>query len=57
MKQYTGIIRGSENPYTRLFYAVLYVSFRAVYADSDIYYLDDPLSAVDAKVGRQLFDQ
>ncbi len=29
---------------------------RAVYSDSDIYLLDDPLSAVDAHVGRQLFD-
>ncbi|CAG9863420.1 unnamed protein product [Phyllotreta striolata] len=30
---------------------------RAVYADADIYLLDDPLSAVDTKVGRRLFDQ
>ena len=29
---------------------------RAMYADSEIYLLDDPLSAVDAKVGRRLFD-
>ena len=29
---------------------------RAVYSDADIYLLDDPLSAVDTKVGRQLFD-
>ncbi|XP_050352389.1 uncharacterized protein LOC126774816 [Nymphalis io] len=29
---------------------------RAVYREADIYLLDDPLSAVDAKVGRQLFD-
>lgn len=28
---------------------------RAVYSNSDIYLLDDPLSAVDAKVGRKLF--
>ena len=28
---------------------------RAVYADADIYLLDDPLSAVDANVGRQLY--
>ncbi|XP_067393213.1 ATP-binding cassette sub-family C member 2 isoform X2 [Emydura macquarii macquarii] len=30
---------------------------RAVYSDADIYLLDDPLSAVDAHVGRHLFDQ
>ena len=29
---------------------------RAMYVDSDIYLSDDPLSAVDAKVGRRLFD-
>lgn len=29
---------------------------RAVYSRADIYLLDDPLSAVDAKVGRSLFD-
>ena len=29
---------------------------RALYFNSDIYLLDDPLSAVDAKVGRRLFD-
>jgi hypothetical protein len=29
---------------------------RSVYADTDIYYLDDPLSAVDAHVGKHLFD-
>ncbi|KAL0850177.1 hypothetical protein ABMA28_012050 [Loxostege sticticalis] len=29
---------------------------RAVYRDADIYLLDDPLSAVDANVGRMLFD-
>ncbi|KPI93322.1 putative multidrug resistance-associated protein lethal(2)03659 [Papilio xuthus] len=29
---------------------------RAVYRQADIYFLDDPLSAVDANVGRQLFD-
>jgi len=31
--------------------------FRAVYADADIYLMDDPLSAVDADVGRHLFDR
>ena len=30
---------------------------RATYADADIYLLDDPLSAVDAKVGKHLFDR
>lgn len=29
---------------------------RAVYADADVYILDDPLSAVDAHVGRHLFN-
>lgn len=29
---------------------------RAVYSDADIYILDDPLSAVDAHVGRHLYD-
>ena len=30
---------------------------RAIYADSDITLMDDPLSAVDSKVGRFLFDK
>ncbi|XP_045761292.1 uncharacterized protein LOC123864713 [Maniola jurtina] len=30
---------------------------RAVYREADIYLLDDPLSAVDANVGRQLFER
>ena len=29
---------------------------RAVYSEADIYLMDDPLSAVDIKVGRRLFD-
>lgn len=31
--------------------------YRAVYQDADIYLLDDPLSAVDAEVGRHLFEK
>lgn len=31
--------------------------FRAVYGDADVYLLDDPLSAVDAEVGKHLFEQ
>ncbi|XP_048505771.1 probable multidrug resistance-associated protein lethal(2)03659 isoform X1 [Athalia rosae] len=30
---------------------------RAVYADADIYLFDDPLSAVDAHVGRHMFEE
>ena len=30
---------------------------RAVYREADIYLLDDPLSAVDASVGKHLFDE
>ena len=30
---------------------------RAVYADADVYLLDDPLSAVDTHVGRELFQK
>lgn len=31
--------------------------YRAVYYKADIYILDDPLSAVDVRVGRKLFDE
>ncbi|OQV17365.1 Canalicular multispecific organic anion transporter 2 [Hypsibius exemplaris] len=30
---------------------------RAVYSDADVYFLDDPLSAVDAHVGKHIFEQ
>ncbi|XP_072337955.1 multidrug resistance-associated protein 1 isoform X3 [Scyliorhinus torazame] len=30
---------------------------RAVYSDNSVYFLDDPLSAVDAHVGRHIFDK
>ena len=30
---------------------------RAVYADADVYLLDDPLSAVDVRVGEHIFEQ
>ena len=29
---------------------------RAVYSDADIYLIDDALSALDAEVGKQIFD-
>ena len=30
---------------------------RALYTDSDVYLLDDPLSAVDIAVGKHLFEK
>lgn len=36
---------------------VMFFIIRAVYADADVYIMDDPLSAVDAHVGRELYDK
>jgi len=30
---------------------------RAVFADTDVYLLDDPLSAVDSHIGKHIFEQ
>ena len=30
---------------------------RAVYQEADVYYFDDPLSAVDSHVGKYIFDK
>ena len=30
---------------------------RAVYSEADVYFLDDPLSAVDTVVGKHLFEK
>lgn len=35
----------------------VYLFIRTVYADADVYIMDDPLSAVDASVGRHLYDK
>lgn len=43
--------------YCTYIYILFLKLFRAVYADADIYLMDDPLSAVDADVGRHLFDK
>ena len=39
------------------FVAALESLARAVYVDADLYLLDDPLSAVDYKVGRHIFEK
>ena len=30
---------------------------RAIYQDADVYYFDEPLSAVDSHVGKHIFDK
>lgn len=40
-----------------LFDPLFILPSRAVYYNADIYLLDDPLSAVDTHVGRDLFDK
>ena len=30
---------------------------RAVYQEADVYYLDDPLSAVDSHIGKHIFNK
>ena len=52
----------NQNALYMVIYAILREIFiliycRAVYSDSDVYLLDDPLSAVDTNVGRHLFDR
>ena len=42
---------------TSQIYDLNFFLFRAVYHNADIYLLDDPLSAVDAKVGKYLFEK
>ena len=48
-------LQGSLPVYHSVYHIGLY--FRAVYRDSDVYFLDDPLSAVDANVSRKLFEK
>lgn len=40
-----------------MFFLKFYLHNRAVYKQADIYLLDDPLSAVDAQVGNNLFEK
>lgn len=35
----------------------IFRTFRAVYRNADIYLLDDPLSAVDVKVGKRIYEK
>ena len=38
-------------------YILIFLIVRAVYSDADLFLLDDPLSAVDAHVGKHLFSE
>uniref|UniRef100_A0A8C7TP21 Cystic fibrosis transmembrane conductance regulator n=2 Tax=Oncorhynchus mykiss TaxID=8022 RepID=A0A8C7TP21_ONCMY len=48
---------GDRGAISSSLYLKALLCLRAVYQDADIYLLDDPLSAVDAEVGRHLFEQ
>ncbi|NXA46167.1 MRP4 protein, partial [Nothocercus julius] len=53
-------LSGGQKARVNLARLVIFASsniYRAVYQDADIYLLDDPLSAVDAEVGRHLFEK
>lgn len=50
-------INCTTTSFRRFTHGVCVSVFRAVYQDADIYLLDDPLSAVDAEVGKHLFEQ
>ena len=36
---------------------MIYLHYRAVYNNAEVYLLDDPLSAVDSQVGKHIFEQ